>query len=131
MIAGSVFDCDWREDVLPKEPNKVGRPAIVVEDSDLFPSDFPNVVVVACTKYLDFAIPSLSVRIEPDTANGLVAVSYAVAHQVTVVSKRRLGKMRGTVTPEVLDAIRGAIAESLGIVAQPSSGRAAFPPSIG
>ena len=86
---------------------------------------------MAYTKFLDFAIPSLSVRIEPDTANGSVTVSYAVAHQVTVVSKRRLGKMRGTVTPEVLDAIRGAIAESLGIVAQPSSGRAAFPPSIG
>ena len=118
MIAGSVFDCDWRGDVLSKEPNKAGRPAIVVEDTELFPADFPNVVVVACTKYLDFAIPSLSVRIEPSTSNGLAAVSYAVAHQVTVVSKRRLGTMRGTVEPEILQAIRAAIAESLGIVSR-------------
>jgi mRNA interferase MazF len=115
MIAGNVFDCDWREDVLPKEPNKAGRPAIIVEDTELFPPDFPNVVVVACTKYLDFAIPSLSVRIEPSAANGLAAVSYAVAHQVTVVSKRRLGTMRGTIEPDALSAIRAAIAESLGI----------------
>jgi len=115
--AGNVFDCDWRADVLPKEPNKAARPAIVVEDSGLFPPDFPNVVVVACTRHLDFAIPSLSVRIDPDTANGLDAVSYAVAHQVTVVSKRRLGKLRGVVTPEILEAIRAAVAESLGIVA--------------
>jgi mRNA interferase MazF len=108
MIAGNVFDCDWREDVLPKEPNKAGRPAIIVEDSELFPPDFPNVVVVACTKYLDFAIPSLSVRIEPSAENGLAAISYAV-------SKRRLGTMRGTIDPDALSAIRAAIAESLGI----------------
>ena len=115
IVAGDVFDCDWPADVLPKEPNKSDRPAIVVEDSELFPSDFPNVVVVACTRHLDFAIPSLSVRIEPNAVNGLDAVSYAVAHQVTVVSRRRLGKIRGTVTAEILAAIRAAIAESLGI----------------
>jgi mRNA-degrading endonuclease toxin of MazEF toxin-antitoxin module len=48
----------------------------------------------------------------------LAAVSYAVAHQVTVVSKRRLGTMRGTIAPDTLSAIRAAIAESLGIASR-------------
>jgi len=44
VAAGDVVIVNWR-DALPKEANK-RRPAIVVEDSDLFDAAYPNVILV-------------------------------------------------------------------------------------
>jgi mRNA interferase MazF len=49
---------------LPKGPNRL-RPAIVVEDDELFDPEYPNVIVVPLTSDRHLAIPGLSVTIEP------------------------------------------------------------------
>lgn len=112
---GGIYECLWWPGALGKEPNK-DRPALVVQDSALFGNTFPNVVVVPCARYPDFAVESLCVAIDPDPSNGLTAVSYAIGHSVTVVAKERLGKQRGSVPPKILAAIRATIAETLGLV---------------
>ncbi len=40
FLAGQIVIVDWR-DGIPKEPNKV-RPAVVVEDHELFDESYPN-----------------------------------------------------------------------------------------
>ena len=40
FLAGQIVIVDWR-DAIPKEPNKV-RPAVVVEDHELFDESYPN-----------------------------------------------------------------------------------------
>jgi hypothetical protein len=39
--AGSIVVVDWRGDALPHEPSRL-RPAVVVEDDELFPEEYPN-----------------------------------------------------------------------------------------
>ena len=46
--AGDIVIVDWRVDARPKEPTRT-RPALVVEDSDLFPEDYPNLLVAPMT----------------------------------------------------------------------------------
>ena len=46
--AGDILILNWRGDGLPKEANKV-RPCVIVEDSDLFSEEHPNVIVVPLT----------------------------------------------------------------------------------
>lgn len=48
---GQIVLVDWR-DALPKEPNK-RRPAVVVEDAELFHPSYPNVILVPLTADLD------------------------------------------------------------------------------
>ncbi len=43
--AGSIVVVDWRGGSLPQEPGKL-RPAVVVEDHELFPEEYPNMLVV-------------------------------------------------------------------------------------
>lgn len=37
--AGSIVVVDWRGGALPEEPSRL-RPAVVVEDHELFPDDY-------------------------------------------------------------------------------------------
>lgn len=48
MQAGQIVLADWRDDAMPKEPNK-RRPAVVVEDDGLFGPDYPNAILVPLT----------------------------------------------------------------------------------
>jgi mRNA-degrading endonuclease toxin of MazEF toxin-antitoxin module len=112
--AGQIVIVDWR-DALPKEPNKL-RPAIVVEDVDLFDDSYPNVIVVPLSERADFVIPRLSVRIEPTPENGCTSVCYAVSHNIGVTSKRRIRNVTNShISAEQLTAIRRQCAESIGI----------------
>jgi len=60
---GQIVIVDWR-DALPKEANK-RRPAVVIEDSDLFDRSYPNVILVPLTEDGSMVLPALSVRIDP------------------------------------------------------------------
>lgn len=79
---GQIVLADWRGDALPKEPNK-RRPAVVVED-DLFPAEWPNVILVPLTDDEGLVIPDLSVRLDPSPENGCSKVCWAVCALVKI-----------------------------------------------
>jgi mRNA interferase MazF len=113
FFAGQLVVADWR-DGLPKEPNRV-RPAVVVEDVDLFGPSYPNVLLVPFTRDAAFAMPDLSVVIEPTSENGLTRRSFALAHNVATTSKARVRATPSSVTLDQLLEIRRKIALSLGL----------------
>jgi mRNA-degrading endonuclease toxin of MazEF toxin-antitoxin module len=110
--AGQIVLADWR-DALPKEPNKL-RPAIVVEDAELFGPSYPNVILVPLSEDADFAIEDLSVLIEPTAENGCPKPCYALSHCVTTTSKERVRATQSKVLPEQLRSIRHQIALAIG-----------------
>ncbi|SDB07379.1 type II toxin-antitoxin system PemK/MazF family toxin [Belnapia rosea] len=112
LRAGQIVLADWR-DGLPKEPNK-RRPAIVVEDDDLFP-DYPNVILVPLTEDAEFAPAGLAVRIEPTADNGCAKPCYALPHHVAATSKLRLRATESRITPQQLSEIRERIAIAIGL----------------
>jgi mRNA interferase MazF len=112
--AGDIVIVDWRGGAMPKEPNRL-RPAIVVEDDELFAPDYPTVIVVPLTNDALLAIPGLSVAIDPTAENGCQQRCYALSPSVTSVS---VGRIRGTesrVRPDQLVDIRKLIAEGIGV----------------
>jgi mRNA interferase MazF len=67
LKAGQILVVDWRKDPrLPDhnphhpEPNKL-RPAVVVQDTELFDPSYPTVLVVPLTGDRELAIPELTV----------------------------------------------------------------------
>ena len=113
-VAGTIVIVDWRRDARPKEPNK-RRPAVVVEDHELFPDDYPNVAVVPLTHDSGLAHATFSVQIEPDGTNGIRTLSWALAHHVTSVSFSRITPTESAVTASQLASIRRRIGLALGI----------------
>jgi mRNA interferase MazF len=113
--AGDILILNWRGDGLPKEANKV-RPCVIVEDSDLFSEEHPNVIVVPLTASGTTTVSQLTVQIPPTLENGLKRTSFAPAYMVTAASKHRIdGEPIGRITRTQLDSIRAYIAESIGI----------------
>ena len=78
-VSGQIVLVDWR-DALPKEPNKL-RPAIVVEDSDLFDLSFPNVILVPLSEDRVIAPSDLLLPIDPTPENGCTKRCYAFIWQ--------------------------------------------------
>ena len=113
FAAGQIVIVDGR-DALPKEPSKI-RPAVVVEDSDLFDSSYPNTVLVPLTDDPRLAIADLSVRIDPTPENGCTKPSYALAHHITTTSKSRIRATDARITDGQLAAIRRRIAITIGL----------------
>ena len=114
LTAGQIVTVDWR-DALKTEPSRI-RPAIVVEDTDLFASDFANVILVPLTEHPQFAISQLTLEIEPTQENGCPSRCYAVSHNITATSKRRLQSVTTfRITDEQLRSIRLQCAESIGL----------------
>lgn len=112
-VAGQIVLADWR-DALPKEPDKL-RPAIVVEDSELFGPSYPNVILVPISEDADFAAPELSVVIDPSPENGCTKRCYALSHCVTTNSKQRVRPTQSRISPEQLQTIRRQIALAIGL----------------
>jgi mRNA interferase MazF len=104
---------DWR-DALPREPNKL-RPAIVVEDSELFGSSYPNVIVVPVSEDRESAPVGLSLVIDPTPENGCTKRSYALSAYVATTSKLRIRETQSRVLPAQLRAIRHQIALAIGL----------------
>jgi mRNA-degrading endonuclease toxin of MazEF toxin-antitoxin module len=110
---GQIVIADWR-DALPKEPNKL-RPAIVVEDPELFGSAYPSVILVPLTEDRQLAMPDLSLAIDPSPDNGCTKRCFAISHFVTATSKSRVTATASRILPEQLHAIRHQIALAVGL----------------
>jgi len=109
---GQIVLVDWR-DALPKEPNKL-RPAIVVEDRELFAPSYPNVILVPISDDSDFVVADLAFLIEPTPENGCTKRCYALSHCVTTNSMNRITPTRSCILPEQLETIRRQIALAIG-----------------
>lgn len=112
--AGSIVVVDWRGGALPQEPGKL-RPAVVVEDHELFPEEYPNTLVVPLTRDEGLAHGSFAERIEPSADNGADSTCWALAHHVTSVSLRRVNPTVSRITAEQLSSIRKRITIALGV----------------
>ena len=104
---------DWRGGALPKEPKRL-RPAVVVEEHDLFADAYPNMIVVPLTSDEGLAIPGLSVTIEPDAENGCRNRCFALSQSVTTVSTRRVTATASRIQAAILADIRARIAMAIG-----------------
>jgi mRNA-degrading endonuclease toxin of MazEF toxin-antitoxin module len=112
--AGSIVVVDWRGEALRQEPSRL-RPAVVVEDDELFPAGYPNTLVVPLTRDEGLAHRSFAERIEPDDENGAETTCWALAHHVTSVSLRRVNQTRSRITPDQLSSIRRRITVAVGV----------------
>jgi len=110
--AGQIVVADCR-DALPKEPNKL-RPAIVIEDDELFDESYPNVILVPLTDDALLAIPDLAVAIDPTPGNGCTKRCWALSHCVATTSARRLSPTRSAITAEQLGTIRRQVTLTIG-----------------
>jgi mRNA interferase MazF len=113
-VAGSIVVVDWRGGALPQEPSRL-RPAVVVEDHDLFPDDYPNTLLVPLTRDEGLAHRSFAERIEPNADNGVETTCWALAHHVTSVSLLRVNPTPSRITAQQLASIRERIAVAVGI----------------
>lgn len=113
LAAGQIVLVDWR-DALPREPNK-RRPAIVVEDSELFDPAYPNVILVPLADDPALAITDLSVAIAPTPENGCPKPCRALAHHVTTTSKARVQPTGSRITAAQLQDVRRCIGVATGI----------------
>jgi mRNA-degrading endonuclease toxin of MazEF toxin-antitoxin module len=111
--AGTIVIVDWRGGAFPSEPGRL-RPAVVVEDHELFPDEYPNLLVVPLTRDEGLAHGSFAERIEPTPENGAEATSWALAHHVTSVSRRRIKPTVSRITAQQLSSIRARIALAVG-----------------
>lgn len=112
FTAGQIVVADWR-DALPKEPNKL-RPAVVIEDDELFADAYPNVILVPLTEDERLAIPDLALPIDPTPANGCANRCWALSHCVATTSARRLRATASMLTGEQVAIIRRQIVLAIG-----------------
>ena len=113
FASGQIVIVEWR-DALPKEANE-RRPAVVIEDSELFDPSYPNVILVPLTEDAGMVIADLSVRIDPTPENGCTKTCFAMSPLVTATSKVRVRGTRSHVTPEQLADIRRRAGEAIGL----------------
>ncbi|MGQ0678587.1 MAG: type II toxin-antitoxin system PemK/MazF family toxin [Actinomycetota bacterium] len=113
--AGAIVVVDWRGGSLPQEPSKL-RPAVVVEDHELFPEQYPTTLVVPMTRDEGLAHGSFAERIDPDSGNGVETTCWALSHHVTSVPMRRISATPSRITAEQLARIRQRIGLAVGIV---------------
>lgn len=112
--AGAIVVVGWRGGALPHEPSKL-RPAVVVEDHELFPEAYPNMLVVPMTRDEGLAHRSLAEQIEPTAENGAETTCWALAHHVTSVSLRRVNATESQITSAQLASIRQRITLAVGM----------------
>jgi mRNA interferase MazF len=95
---GQIVIVEWR-DALPRKANK-RRPAVVIEDAELFDPSYPNVILVPLTEEASMVIADLSVRIDPTPENGCTKTCFAMSPLVTGTSKLRVRGTASHVTGE-------------------------------
>ena len=91
------------------------RPAVVVEDHELFADSYPNVILVPLTDDARLAIPDLALAIEPTEQNGCSKRCWALSHCVATTSARRLRGTESSLSETQLAVIRRQIAVALGL----------------
>jgi mRNA interferase MazF len=110
---GQIVVVDWRDGLL-KEANKL-RPAVVIEDCELFDPGYPNVILVPLTEDASMVVAELSVRIDPTLENGCTKACFAVSPLVAGTSQARVSGTASRITVEQLDRIRRQVAEAIGL----------------
>ncbi|MCP9841818.1 type II toxin-antitoxin system PemK/MazF family toxin [Synechococcus sp. J7-Johnson] len=121
LKAGQIVTVDWRKDPgdsaqapHPPEPNKL-RPAVVVQDSELFDPAYPTVLVVPMTGDPDLAIPDLTVLLQPSATNGCKKVSYLLPQNLTCVAKTRIAAVTDScITAAELQQLRQLVVLAIG-----------------
>ncbi len=111
--AGSIVLVDWRGGALPREPTNI-RPAVVVDDAELFDDGYPNVLVVPFSRTEVLAVAGLAVRIDPTPENGVPSPCWALPHHVTSVSLLRTRATPSRIADAQLQAIRERILLAIG-----------------
>jgi mRNA interferase MazF len=110
---GQIVVVEWR-DALPKEAN-TRRPAVVIEDAELFDPTYPNVILVPLTEDATLVIADLSVRIDPTPENGCTKTCFAMSPLVTGTSKAQVRGTASRITAEQLANIRRRVGEAIGL----------------
>jgi mRNA-degrading endonuclease toxin of MazEF toxin-antitoxin module len=121
LKAGQIVTVDWRKDPddpaqapHPPEPNKL-RPAVVLQDSELFDPAYPTVLVVPMTGDPDLAIPDLTVLLQPSATNGCKKVSYLLPQNLTCVAKTRIAAATDScITTAELQQLRQLVVLAIG-----------------
>ncbi len=121
LKAGQIVTVDWRkdpehpaQDPQPPEPNKL-RPAVVVQDTELFDPAYPTVLVVPMTGDHALAIPDLTVVLQPSPSNGCKKVSYLLPQNLTCVAKTRItAATKSQITPVELQHLRQLVVLTIG-----------------
>jgi mRNA interferase MazF len=121
LKAGQIVAVDWRkepadpaQDPQPPEPNKL-RPAVVVQDTDLFDPAYPTVLVVPMTGDSALAIPDLTVVLQPCRTNGCKKLSYLLPQHLTCVVKTRITSVtQSEITPAELQQLRQLVVLTIG-----------------
>jgi mRNA-degrading endonuclease toxin of MazEF toxin-antitoxin module len=111
--AGTIVVVDWRGGALPQEPTRL-RPAVVIEDTALFPENYPNMLVVPLTTDDGLAHASFAERIDSTDENGADQTCWALAHHVSSVSLRRVNSTESRITAGQLSSIRNRITVAIG-----------------
>ena len=111
--AGDIVIVDWRGRPLPTEPTRL-RPAVVVEDDELFDPGYPNILVVPLTTDQLLAIPGLAVTIDPAPYNGCKQRCFALTPSLTSVSASRVRATASRIRADQLEELRKRIAEAIG-----------------
>ncbi|MFI5267675.1 MAG: type II toxin-antitoxin system PemK/MazF family toxin [Chloroflexota bacterium] len=114
LPAGRIVSVDWRGGSFPREPTGL-RPAIVV-DGETFPDDYPNTLVVPFSRDKTLIDATFTLLIEPTPENGSAAISWALPHHVTSVSRQRVRPTPSCITDDQLTDIRQRIALAIGLV---------------
>ena len=121
LKAGQIVAVVWRkepadpaQDPQPPEPNKL-RPAVVVQDTDLFDPAYPTVLVVPMTGDSALAIPDLTVVLQPCRTNGCKKPSYLLPQHLTCVAKTRITSVtQSEITPAELQQLRQLVVLTIG-----------------
>ena len=121
LKAGQIVAVDWRKEPAdpaqnpqPPEPNKL-RPAVVVQDTDLFDPAYPTVLVVPMTGDSALAIPDLTVVLQPCRTNGCKKLSYLLPQHLTCVAKTRITSVtQSEITPAELQQLRQLVVLTIG-----------------
>jgi mRNA interferase MazF len=122
LKSGQILVVDWRKDPrlpdhdpLHPEPNK-RRPAVVVQDTELFDPSYPTVLVVPLTGDRQLAIPELTVELQPSAANGCSKVSYLLPQNITCIAKSRIAEATDShITASELQQLRQLVALTVGV----------------
>ena len=121
LKAGQIVAVDWRKEPAdpaqnpqPPEPNKL-RPAVVVQDTELFDPAYPTVLVVPMTGDSALAIPDLTVVLQPCRTNGCKKLSYLLPQHLTCVAKTRITSVtQSEITPAELQQLRQLVVLTIG-----------------
>jgi mRNA interferase MazF len=93
------------------------RPVIIVT-RDAINDNSPVVLAVPCTKFIGQRVyPSQVLVRAPD--GGLDVDSIAMAEQVRAIDKRRLGQLRGTLSPQAMIQLERALLIALDLLMPP------------